>query len=71
MPCPSELPFPLPADRDVDEHRNLYCSHYDGCLDLAVQNDWLGWSCLQCGLMAVRPNEPQPEAFAHDRRGTE
>jgi hypothetical protein len=50
--------------------RNLYCLHYDACLDVAVKLDWDSWSCEKCPLFAVH-EAPREHAghFAHDRRG--
>lgn len=28
--------------------RNLYCSHYDHCLDYAIENEWNSWNCARC-----------------------
>lgn len=39
----------------VDAHRNLYCVHYDDCLDEAVAKGWNSWTCARCPL-----NQPSP-----------
>ncbi|MGD9504504.1 MAG: hypothetical protein AB7W37_06315 [Syntrophobacteraceae bacterium] len=31
-----------------DSKRNLFCAHYDRCLDVAVENNWRGFSCAEC-----------------------
>ena len=31
------------------EHRNIYCVSYERCLDKAIEQDWQGWSCCECG----------------------
>jgi len=28
--------------------RNLFCSHYSQCLDLAIGNAWDTWACFEC-----------------------
>jgi hypothetical protein len=68
-PYPSELTAPINPDRGVEGHRNLFCIHYDGCLDEAVKKSWNSWSCTQCQLFAVRPDVEQGlESYATQRR---
>ena len=33
---------------EVDTHRNVYCTDYEKCLDIAVEHDWQGFNCLGC-----------------------
>lgn len=33
---------------EVDAHRNLYCAHYDTCLDAAIAANWVSFSCAAC-----------------------
>ncbi len=54
-PRPTELKVPIGPDRRIEEHRNLFCAQYDGCLDEAVKQGWNGWTCAQCNLFAVAP----------------
>ncbi len=28
--------------------RNVFCKHYDGCLDLTLQRGWKSFSCRSC-----------------------
>jgi hypothetical protein len=68
-PSPTELIAPINPDRGVEGHRNLFCSHYDGCLDEAVAKGWTSWSCQRCGLHAVQPKvEGGLESYATQRR---
>ena len=68
-PSPTELTAPINPDRGVDGQRNLFCTHYDGCLDEAVKRGWNSWGCSRCGLYALAP--PQAlglESYATQRR---
>ncbi len=47
-PRPTELTKLIPFDEHVEEFRNLYCDHYDGCLDEAVDKCWTSWTCAEC-----------------------
>jgi hypothetical protein len=42
----------------VSNHRNLFCSEYDDCLEIAVSGGWRSWSCVQCPL-ATRRTAPR------------
>ncbi|MBI3181425.1 MAG: hypothetical protein HYZ28_04725 [Myxococcales bacterium] len=44
---------------ELPEHRNLFCRHYDSCLDFAVRQGWLDWTCESCPLLA---HTPRPSA---------
>ncbi|HLL54616.1 MAG TPA: hypothetical protein VK447_13780 [Myxococcaceae bacterium] len=69
-PCPHEIPAPLKSEEVVEEHRNLYCGHYDACLDVAVKSGWASWSCMRCPLKHVASGtRPTALEFAQDRRG--
>lgn len=52
-PCPSELNTPINPERGVEGQRNLFCVHYDGCLDEAVKQGWNSWCCTRCELVTV------------------
>jgi len=54
-PHPSELQKLLDPDSHIEQHRNLFCGHYETCLDEAVNNRWISWTCGCCALFAVRP----------------
>lgn len=70
QPNPTPLAALIRSEATVLGHRNLYCLHYDGCLDVAVKLDWDSWSCEKCPLFRVQ-EEPRTFAgiFANDRRG--
>jgi hypothetical protein len=69
-PNPTPLAQLIRSETTVAGHRNLYCVHYDACLDVAVKLDWDSWSCEKCPLFAVH-DAPRQFAgmFANDRRG--
>jgi hypothetical protein len=69
-PNPTPLATLIRSEATVSGHRNLYCFHYDACLDVAVKLDWDSWSCEKCPLFRVQ-EEPRhfAGAFANDRRG--
>lgn len=75
-PFPSELPGPISAEAGiraknggVESHRNLFCAHYDDCLDEAVKRGWNSFSCSRCPLFE-QPGEYEGgvEGFATQRR---
>jgi hypothetical protein len=72
QPNPTPLAALIRSETTVSGHRNLYCFHYDACLDVAVKLDWDSWSCEKCPLFRVQ-EEPRSfaGAFANDRRGGE
>jgi hypothetical protein len=69
QPNPTPLASLIRSESIVSGHRNLYCFHYDSCLDVAVKLDWDSWSCEKCPLFRVQ-EEPRSFAgsFANDRR---
>ena len=58
---PTELLKLIDPDRVVEHYRNLFCDHYDGCLDEAVNKRWTSWTCARCMLFAVRPKAKTAE----------
>lgn len=62
LPHPTPLPQLIRSEAVVSGHRNLYCLHYDACLDLAVKEDWDSWTCEKCPLF---PLHEQPRDFAN------
>jgi hypothetical protein len=70
QPNPTPLATLIRSESTVSGHRNLYCFHYDACLDVAVKLDWDSWSCEKCPLFHVQ-EAPREFAgnFANDRRG--
>jgi len=68
-PCPTELAAPLHPERVVDGQRNLFCVHYDACLDEAVKQGWGGWGCVTCTLGVCQPSPGEGlEDYATQRR---
>jgi hypothetical protein len=68
-PCPSELVSLINPDRGLDGQRNLFCTHYDSCLDEAIRQGWNSWCCTRCGLSSVGPGEADSiDTFATQRR---
>ncbi|HET8542489.1 MAG TPA: hypothetical protein VFL83_21625 [Anaeromyxobacter sp.] len=70
QPNPSPLTQLLRSESVVAGHRNLYCLHYDACLDVAVKLDWDSWTCEKCALFS-RHEAPREFAgpYANERRG--
>ena len=70
LPNPSPLSQLIRSETVVSGHRNLYCFHYDACLDVAVKSDWDSWSCEKCPLFRVEEGpRDHANSFANDRRG--
>ena len=67
-PSPMCLDMPLRGERDIAQHRRLYCGHYGGCLDQSVREGWAGFSCMHCPLRDLAHQRPGSEPFAHQRR---
>ena len=69
-PNPTPLSQLIRSEATVSGHRNLYCIHYDACLDVAVKLDWDSWSCEKCQLFPLH-DAPRDFAgvFATERRG--
>jgi hypothetical protein len=60
-------PNPIRAARlgagDAATSRDLYCSNYKGCMNIALRGDWEGFSCMACPLRGVtRP--PRADEYA-------
>ena len=56
----------LPIDFDFDEEvdRRIYCRHYDLCLDYAVDEEWISWSCRYCSIReSITEDEMRDQAF--------
>jgi hypothetical protein len=73
-PNPVELPAPINPEggrkQSVEMHRNLFCVHYDNCLDEAVKRGWNSFSCVRCHHYTVPKEEEKGgvERFATQRR---
>jgi hypothetical protein len=53
-------------------NRNIYCPHYDKCLDHAVDRRWKCWSCSGCPHEVTRqltqseiPTVHDPDVYYH------
>jgi hypothetical protein len=70
LPNPTPLMQLIRSESVVSGHRNLYCMHYDACLDVAVKLDWDSFTCEKCPLFAEH-EAPRDFAgsFANERRG--
>jgi hypothetical protein len=68
-PSPIELTTPINPERGIEGQRNLFCVHYDGCLDEAVKQGWNSWCCSACGLATAEPDEAAGiDGYATQRR---
>lgn len=75
-PYPIELPAPINPEAGlggkgggVEFHRNLFCAHYDDCLDEAVKRGWNSFSCSRCPFFEQPGDyEGGVEGFATQRR---
>ncbi len=65
-PHPTELATLLKPDDHVEQKRNLFCENYDEWLGLAVERDWISWSCAGCVLF-----EHPAVAHADERRASD
>ena len=57
-PFPTELqgtinPEASGKHTSVEFQRNLFCGHYDDCLDEAVKKGWNSFTCVRCPMYAV------------------
>jgi hypothetical protein len=52
-PNPVEL-AKLVDPEAVAQHRSLFCTCYDECLERAAQRGWRSWSCERCPVYALR-----------------
>ncbi len=63
VPNPVELPAPINPEggrkQSVEFHRNLFCPHYDECLDEAVKRGWNSFTCLRCSFYHEGREETQ------------
>ena len=75
VPNPVELPAPINPEggrkQSVEMHRNLFCAHYDACLDEAVKRGWNSFTCIRCAFYHTGTDETGGvERFATQRRTT-
>jgi hypothetical protein len=74
-PNPVELPAPINPEggrkQSVEMHRNLFCVHYDDCLDEAVKRSWNSFTCVRCAFYHTTEEEAGGvERFATQRKAT-
>ncbi len=70
LPNPTPLLQLIRSEAIVPGHRNLYCVHYDGCLDVAVKLDWDSFTCEKCPLFSVHDAPREfADSFANERHG--
>ncbi|XXF78917.1 hypothetical protein P2318_03920 [Myxococcaceae bacterium GXIMD 01537] len=50
----------------IEEHRNVHCRHYGTCIDVAVREDWGGFTCAQCPLFQ-QDAAPRADSFAFNQ----
>ncbi len=55
LPHPRELPVLIKPDGEIEQYRNLFCGHYDACLDEAIDHAWTSWTCAGCEYFAMLP----------------
>ena len=77
-PFPTELqstinPEPSGKHAGVENQRNLFCTHYDECLDEAVKKGWNSFTCVRCPLYSLtaatdKTNKQGIETYATQRR---
>ena len=76
-PFPSELqntinPEPSGRHASVECQRNLFCNHYDDCLDEAVKKGWNSFTCVRCPYFTVVADDESAKAgiemYATQRR---
>jgi hypothetical protein len=68
-PSPIELTTPINPERGLEGQRNLFCVHYDDCLDEAVKQGWNSFCCSACGLASAEPDEAAGiDGYATQRR---
>lgn len=68
---PTELVSPIAPDGkrySVEEHRNLFCEYYDGCLDLAVKKGWNSFTCVRCPKYNSKSEWDGIEMYATQRK---
>src|SRR5690349_5763747 len=63
-------PHPVRSPRiddpdEVPKLRRLDCRNYDGCLDIAIENRWPGFTCIGCpGYQRQTAAEAKRDYFA-------
>ena len=65
-PNPSETRGARTAQRRLEDLRNVFCHHYNGCLDHAMREDWSDWTCARCPIFREAGNVSATQ-FARDQ----
>lgn len=55
----------LVKHEEVEKHRSLSCTEYDGCLDVVLRRAWRSWSCVRCVLFRME-RECRSAEIAHE-----
>jgi hypothetical protein len=45
--------------RRLRGERNVFCTHYRGCLDHAIIKSWPSWDCTQCVFQTDQGDDPE------------
>jgi hypothetical protein len=67
-PRPTPLSRPVRSEQDLETHRNFFCNHYDGCLDISIRKGWDSWTCTRCPLQNCHASTPEVRDYAESRR---
>src|SRR5262245_65615695 len=54
-----QVSLPLVSEEGADLVRRLHCRNYDGCLAVAIERGWEGFSCGQCQAFEARTGEEE------------
>jgi len=58
------IPITLADAEIIERERRIYCRHYEACLDYAVEQDWVSWSCAACPVHdEISVEQMRDEAF--------
>jgi hypothetical protein len=61
---PCRMVLPIDFDFNIEVDRRIYCRHYDLCLDYAVEESWVSWSCKHCAVKeSITVEEMRAQAF--------
>ena len=61
---PHKILLPIDFDFDIEIDRRIYCRYYDLCLDYAVEEEWVSWSCKRCQVEElITVDEIRDQAF--------
>ena len=46
--------------------KNIFCPHYETCLDHAVEQCWRSWKCDHCAYESIREPLKNVQFLTHD-----